>query len=830
MKTICSLVTYTSVLLVHLLSYLGEVGLHLATACQLYQENHHIWLSLLIGMLVVPTVAGQCVSIYQSWDTHYTTRSRIIWGILHLFLLAIPSRYSRLLLHCGAVDSHEDFAETVQLRSYLALTSTLPLALLEVYILFNDSLPQSSNKVVIASASVAIFSAASSLSSFKKRKRDYRFLETILSWPGIGLNFFWRLGELGSRVTVLALFAQLYTLWIFMVLAGHWICMLVSLVMETKMKSKESSFTIKSALRLLATSYAFVFCYVNVTTKPERYRFVVFYLIMSAENALLLLLWLLYDIRDHLHLPVSVAVVVVFVLSVTFAMLYYHCFHEKSIDKPRASHDSNSIEQCINCKLSLCVNHNRNLQRPCENGWWMEVNTGASDQDSVDYLYPSEYVINSKELPPGVQTAVLVPVQDVTDQGKGRIVYFRQFRDVAETGSATSASGAYLIPFSDPAEDSASDTSSWDNYDPQNDIEADKDAANAVQGCASNGIEEMPSTDTGTQPRESNKPSDSGFSASTSSRSGSRLSPFSQGEYVLYISDNDDSDISTSFVSTEQGAVGGRPIRYYLSDQWSVTTSTTDTLDRSHKPPRRLLYRLPGGLAKLQETKSGKAKDNAGFVPDADVVDSDEGRVVLFPVKMCRTCGSSSSSPAVEKRDLRPIARKAISERMLAERRRARKQRMANAKLISRNRQHFKSQMAQLRRKMESSGLSDADCSVVGVVISSCPSDLNSSNERLAVIQKKPKEDSKPVTSDHSKQKFHRNQKKRKESAKPTDVKPKKKPWELTPENTIQFKEKPKRKSNLSPAGFEVNFDGSSKPFAKEKQPSQIDGNATITV
>ena len=827
MNHTCTLVTYILVLVLSLVLYCAEVGVHVATAWQLFQDGRHIWLSLQIGILVVPTVTAQCVSIFQSWHTFHWTPARILWAVVHVLLMAIPSRYIRLLFYCGTVDVQKELAQTLQLRSFLALSSTIPLALLEVYIVFTDVLPSDKNKIIIAAASVALFSAACTLSTFRKRDKDYRYLEAIVSWPGIVFKFIWKLGELGSRVTVLALFTQLYTLWIFMVLVGHWICMLLSLLLESKLKSN-NKVTSKSALRILATSYTYIFCYMNVTTKPEKYRFVVFYLIMSVENALLLLLWLLYDIREHLHLAVSVITGVTFVVSLISAMFYYNCFHVKSNDKLPLSNETNYIQQCINCKLSFCVKHDKRFQRPFDTDWWVEVRAANSDHDSTDYLYPSEYMINSKELPPGVKTAVLVPVQDLSDEGKGKIRYFKCYKDTMDNGSATSVSGSYLIPYREPVIDSVSDTYSWDDYDLQNNVHGNPEDPN-VQPVAPNGIEEIPSTDTGTQPRDSNKPSDSGFSASTSSRSGSRLSPFSQGEYVLYISDNDDSDISTSFVSTEHGV---RPIRYYLSDQWSVTTSTTDTLDHTNRPQRRLLYRLPGGLAKLQETKGNKARDNHGYIPDADA-DPEDGTVVLFPVKMCRNCGSSStSSPTMERRETRPPARKPLSERMLAERRRARKQRMANAKMVSRSRRHFKSQMAQLRKQMESSGLSDADHSVIGVVLSSCPSDLNSSNERLAVKDKPSGVHASSESTKQATQKpAHKTTKRRKETNKSSEIKPKKKPWELTPENTIQFKERPKKKPrDLSPAGFEVQFDGSKKPHT-ETQPQQTENaNVTITI
>ena len=146
MNHTCTLVTYILVLVLSLVLYFAEIGCHAAAAWKLFQENQHIWLSLHIGILVVPVVTAQCLSIYQSWDTFHWVCARILWGLAHVLLLAMPSRYIRLLLYCGTVDVQKELAQTLQLRSFLALSNTLPLALLEVYIVFTDTLPSESNK------------------------------------------------------------------------------------------------------------------------------------------------------------------------------------------------------------------------------------------------------------------------------------------------------------------------------------------------------------------------------------------------------------------------------------------------------------------------------------------------------------------------------------------------------------------------------------------------------------------------------------------------------------------------------------------------------------
>ncbi len=940
--TCCTLVTHVMVLTLSLALHVAELSCHLVVAWRLYSELQHIWLSLQLGVLVVPMVMTQCVSLYWSWDaaSRWGASQRLLWVTLHVAMLALPARYVRLLLtcrdgvYCREGDSQKELARTLQLRTLLTFCSSLPLLLLEVYVVCTGTLQ--SNAVVIAAAAVTLASSAASLSTFRKRTEDFRF--NIITWPGHVFKLLWRLGEVGSRVVFLALFTQLYTLWIFMVLLGHWVCMLVSLLLETKLRPKSNGAGTTSLPRLLATSYAFVFCYLNLTTtKPEKYRFVVYYAITAVENALLLLLWILFDARDALHLPVSVATSATFCLSLVSAVVYYHCFHMKSSEKLPITMPTRHVQQCLNCSLRASVTGSQRDPREAQEigapyEWWVEVRASDTDHDSTDYLYPSECMVSNgnpmsgnQSISGGRTSGVLVPVQDVSEDGQGRVRYFR----FAESGT----SGTFLIPYPDP--DSVSDTYSWDQYDLEDpeDEEGTQDPEDQIQRDP-DAIVPLPSADTGSQPRggsgtqgeggggsgvsgvgvgvggDSNKPSDSGFSASTSSRSGSRLSPFSQGEYVLYISDNDDSDFSTSFVSTERGlggargvGVGGlRPIRCYLSDQWSVTTSTTnctETLQHpGHHQRRRLLYRLPGGLARLHETKApsgshAQSQDNPGFQGDVaqqqeqEEQDASEGRVVLVPVRMCRNCGgSSSSSPGPARRGPRIIARKPVSERVLAERRRARKQRMANAKLVSRNRHHFRShhfRSHDLRsgvahalgghHVVESSG-GDADCSVTGGVVLSSDLDLDSSNERipsgaavkkggkslrLGIPSKKSTHTHVPITGGaspagkHSKPSGDKSpqKKKTKDSGKSeTKLKKKKKPWELTPENSIRLRERRSPgKQDLSPAGFELQFpvqtdsvvamdtpvtvDTPHSPVVMDTAHSPVvmeDANATITV
>ncbi len=230
-----------------------------------------------------------------------------------------------------------------------------------------------------------------------------------------------------------------------------------------------------------------------------------------------------------------------------------------------------------------------------------------------------------------------------------------------------------------------------------------------------------------------------------------------------------------------------------------------------------------GNQGASQVVNIGPECQNNQAFPQED--STEDSQVILFPIRVCHNCGSASStsapSPSMGRRPLN--LKRVMADRMLAERRRARKQRMATAKQVARNKQYFKSQIAALRQKMDSSGLSDADCSVLSAVhgahkVNGAPSDRTSAHvtgsKDVRQILKQKMHAGKHNTKSHtgSKKDNARDKTTIKSNSIPSPSKcessPKRrKPWELTPEQHKKHWDK-KQSHDLNPAGFEVLFQG----------------------
>ena len=259
----------------------------------------------------------------------------------------------------------------------------LPYTIVETYILISpefSDVKMPGTGLLMTAAIWSMMSCCWSLATFRKHPEYCTTLETLFSWPGSVFKYLWRLCELSVRVFVISLFAGLYGYWVLLVLSLHWITMfLLGLVesylwnVDTKLPSALRA-NIKGAVMLknIVTSFVHIFCYVNITNNNTRYQFCFYYLIMSLENITLLVLWMLFDNRTHLHVPIAAAIGSAYMLALASAVLYYNCFHLKLSQAVCKQPDTIFIQQCINCRLSCCSKHNMKLQRPLPT-WHLEI-------------------------------------------------------------------------------------------------------------------------------------------------------------------------------------------------------------------------------------------------------------------------------------------------------------------------------------------------------------------------------------------------------------------------------------------------------------------------
>ena len=177
----------------------------------------------------------------------------------------------------------------------------------------------------LAAVFASMVSLSWSLVSYHRALRMSLPDKVNMTWPGLMVQFLWRICMIGSRVLVLALFATTYTRSIGFVCIIHWIIMFLWIIsMRTSFcdnKIEELGYN-----AVLAVMY--IFCYFNPVDSPTRFRYLTFYVFMFFENSILMFLF--YSSRSFQPLFARLIVGThfsAFVTGLCVMVIYYLYFH-----------------------------------------------------------------------------------------------------------------------------------------------------------------------------------------------------------------------------------------------------------------------------------------------------------------------------------------------------------------------------------------------------------------------------------------------------------------------------------------------------------------------
>ena len=551
-----------------LLLYLAELGLQVWVAVGLFADNLQVWFALLLGFMTVPLLTAQLVSCQWAWPEKGGLSSACLTLLPHLTCVAVPWRYARLILTCEALDTKKELSQVCLLRVFLAFSSSLPIILLETYLLLNSPPGEMVEQYVLYCAlGVTLVSVCWSLATHRKRSKDYNFLATLISWPGTVFRITWRFGELTARILILALFAGLHSFWILLVLALHWLTMFTWSLTEQVVQTATSGLTLKAIKTSLMSSYVHVFCYLNISQNSSRARLILFYVMICLENTVLLVLWFLYDTRTYLHVPMAVVIGASYVFAFISALLYYNCFHVKSAQVVQRGAEVMYMQPCMNCRPHCCLDKRGGdaAEGTFHPAWWIEVkeNTEANP-NTYDMLLPSELKRNgldkrSQPAPNCKQVKTSDPrywmdlVGSQTDSSSAvyESITRYQLPDRLKRSTEVKLEDKRLSKISGQENEAYT----WDNYDIQ--LSHAADCVNrSCQGQCQRPLQI----------------SDSGISATTSDQSGSRILHQRSDASLLYTSDTSD------FTSTRTSLSYLDPLRIHqlsmYSDAWSTTSSS----------------------------------------------------------------------------------------------------------------------------------------------------------------------------------------------------------------------------------------------------------------
>lgn len=356
------------------------------------------WFTIVMGLMMLPMVLVQLVSallLLQKRGEHLTCWQALATAIIHILQLGFVWRHIRILKESEILWKKRDFADLSLLRLFYAFSASLPILAIQAYfIIFKGA----EDKIILSAAVLTLLSTCWTLCSFRRHNEMDDIENIALSCPGTIFRLLWRLGEFVSRILSLAVFASVYHSWVFMVTGLHWLTMLVCIctsflgVLEIQNAHRCYKFFL-----CMLISYIYVFCHVNFSSDSAHFRYITYYTIMFFENGILTAVWYftVRDSTDNIFKVHTILFVIccAFFISVISMVIYYKIFHIPATSMSKGHKSKMCIQDgCINCKLSLCVKHNKLLQRPFSAGWITQYQEALYNGDYYRNLLQDSFI------------------------------------------------------------------------------------------------------------------------------------------------------------------------------------------------------------------------------------------------------------------------------------------------------------------------------------------------------------------------------------------------------------------------------------------------------
>uniref|UniRef100_A0AAG5DIJ7 XK-related protein n=1 Tax=Anopheles atroparvus TaxID=41427 RepID=A0AAG5DIJ7_ANOAO len=291
--------------------------------------------------------------------------SRYIVLALHVTQLGVLWRYAKLFVPVDLRHVKHEVRDLCMLRLVHAFCEAAPMLLLQLYVLvtlqseaqlaslklktLGHHLPASTALVQqtnlaeqqqktfrdlnMVSATLSLFSVCWALASFSKNVRLQNVHRLVLTWLGVIFQFLWRLGTVISRVISLTVYASVYSHWVFLVIILHWFSMFLWLISPKNVFHGERISRLKKTTLGGLIAFVYIFAYINLQEVRHRQKMLTFYVVMFAENCLLVCLWMVgvWPNRPEGWYMVPVSVLCSFAAGLFFMVVYYRYFHVRRL-------------------------------------------------------------------------------------------------------------------------------------------------------------------------------------------------------------------------------------------------------------------------------------------------------------------------------------------------------------------------------------------------------------------------------------------------------------------------------------------------------------------
>ncbi|XP_014674879.1 PREDICTED: uncharacterized protein LOC106814993 [Priapulus caudatus] len=368
--------------IVSLASYFCDVVFDLVTVYSLYSSGELVWFGIGLALVTSSVILTQTTSLV--WYVRSPVKKEKCdvpcVAAAHAVGCGVLWRYCKLFIPVDMSVAKSEIRDLCTLRLLHGFCEAAPMLLVQLYYVWTHAVTD----LNIVSTSLSLFCVCWSLASYGKNMRRKNADAIVMTWMGVMTQFMWRLGTVSARVTALTVYATLYGYWLFLVVALHWISMLLWLLSQNIIFFGEATRAVRRYVVSMGVAVVYVFCFLNLQEGQSRHRMIAFYTIMLVENTLLMAVWWRMKTEtDWFHAPALCVVWGGFVVGIFFMVLYYHYFH---VSKLRLIYGSalsivsqRTPTECIACRLSACDKHPAVMQRPLASPQYVNMAGGNAD-------------------------------------------------------------------------------------------------------------------------------------------------------------------------------------------------------------------------------------------------------------------------------------------------------------------------------------------------------------------------------------------------------------------------------------------------------------------
>ncbi|XP_072545378.1 XK-related protein 6 [Salminus brasiliensis] len=342
-----------------LLVFFGDVGTDVWLAADYYSRRDYLWCGLTLFFVLVPSVLVQILS-FRWFVQDYTGgglgaveglsrragvhgRDRCchiavwVWhAAVHVLQLGQVWRYIRTMylgIQSRRQTEHRrrfywammyEYADVNMLRLLETFLESAPQLVLQLCIMIQKNRAET---LQCMSLLASLLSLSWVLASYHKLLRDSRDDKKSMSYRGALIHIFWRLFTISSRVLSFALFASIFHIYFGIFVVVHW-CAMAFWIVHGGTDFCMSKW--EEVLFNMVVGIVYIFCWFNVKEGRTRYRMMIYYFVVLAENTVLTCLWYAYrdpTTTDSYAVPVLCGVYLSFASGVVFMGIYYGVLH-----------------------------------------------------------------------------------------------------------------------------------------------------------------------------------------------------------------------------------------------------------------------------------------------------------------------------------------------------------------------------------------------------------------------------------------------------------------------------------------------------------------------